>query len=197
MTVNLLGKTQISYVSPTKFRSLLNKGVIEVGRPERYCFEERRASLSLPMFSKDANTCSMLAVNDTLMHLAPEREDIRLFDKLTDFLREQRDKYGRLDAVLIGGKAPNFYKPSTELYSGIANLLERERADYSMICGKKLDLFMDDLYKDKNSYLFTQQGNLGLEELAQEKDLTPKKFIGILKSYYRDVKISKKHDLIV
>ncbi|MCR5265184.1 MAG: hypothetical protein K6E29_01150 [Cyanobacteria bacterium RUI128] len=194
MSVNFTGKAQIMYVPPKEFKTLLDKTVIEVGRPERYHFEERRAS-ALPMFSKDANTCSMLAVNDTLMHLAPEREDIRLFDKLSDFLKEQKDKYGDLTAVLIGGKAPNLCRPSTELYSGIANLLEKEGADYSMICGKQLDLFLDDIYKDGNNYKFTQKGNIGLEELLQEKDITPKRLKEILKYYYRDVKISRKHDL--
>lgn len=194
MSVNFTGKAQIMYVPPKEFKTLLDKTVIEVGRPERYHFEERRAS-ALPMFSKDANTCSMLAVNDTLMHLAPEREDVRLFDKLSDFLKEQKDKCGDLTAVLIGGKAPNLYRPSTELYTGIANLLEKEGADYSMICGKQLDLFLDDVYKEGNSYRFTQKGNVGLEELVQEKDITPKRLKEILKYYYRDVKISRKHDL--
>lgn len=194
MSINFTGNAQISYLSPKEFKTLLNKTVVEVGRPERYCFEEKRAS-QFPMFSKDANTCSMLAVNDTLMHLAPEREDIHLFDKLSDFLKEQKDKTGDLTAILIGGKAPNLSKQSAELYTNIANILERENADYSMICGKQLDLFMDDLYKDGNKYQFTQQGNIGLEELVQEPDISPKRLKEILKYYYKDVKISKKHDL--
>ena len=188
-------KTNISYVTPNDFSKLIDRTVKEVGRPERYHFEEKVTG-NFPMFTKDANTCSILAVNDTLMHLAPERDDPRLFDKLTDFLREQKDKYGSLSAVLLGGKAPNLCGMSTRLYSGIANVLEKERADYSMICGKTIDLFLDDLYKNGSSYKFTQRGNVGLEELTQGKDLTPKQLKEILKYYYRDVKISRKHDLI-
>ncbi len=196
MTINFTGKANISYLSPKKFNSLIDKTVIEVGRPERYWFEEQRTSLN-PMFSKDANTCSMLIVNDTMMHLAPEREDFRLMDKLSDFMKEQKDKYGDLTALLIGGKAPKLSKQSAELYSNIANVLEKEKADYSMICGKTMDLFMDNVYKNGNHYTFTQQGNVGLEELVQEKDITPKKLKEILKYYYKDVKISKKHTLEV
>lgn len=196
MTINFTGKANISYLSPKKFNSLIDKTVIEVGRPERYWFEEQRTSLN-PMFSKDANTCSMLIVNDTMMHLAPEREDFRLMDKLSDFMKEQKDKYGDLTALLIGGKAPKLSKQSAELYSNIANVLEKEKADYSMICGKTIDLFMDNVYKNGNHYTFTQQGNVGLEELVQEKDITPKKMKEILKYYYKDVKISKKHTLEV
>ena len=196
MTINFTGKANISYLSPKKFNSLIDKTVIEVGRPERYWFEERRTSIN-PMFSKDANTCSMLIVNDTMMHLAPEREDFRLMDKLSDFMKEQKDKYGDLTALLIGGKAPKLSKQSAELYSNIANVLEKEKADYSMICGKTMDLFMDNVYKNGNHYTFTQQGNVGLEELVQEKDITPKKLKEILKYYYKDVKISKKHTLEV
>lgn len=196
MTINFTGKANISYLSPKKFNSLIDKTVIEVGRPERYWFEEQRTSLN-PMFSKDANTCSMLIVNDTMMHLAPEREDFRLMDKLSDFMKEQKDKYGDLTALLIGGKAPKLSKQSAELYSNIANVLEKEKADYSMICGKTMDLFMDNVYKNGNHYTFTQQGNVGLEELVQEKDITQKKLKEILKYYYKDVKISKKHTLEV
>ena len=196
MTINFTGKANISYLSPKKFNSIIDKTVIEVGRPERYWFEEQRTSLN-PMFSKDANTCSMLIVNDTMMHLAPEREDFRLMDKLSDFMKEQKDKYGDLTALLIGGKAPKLSKQSAELYSNIANVLEKEKADYSMICGKTMDLFMDNVYKNGNHYTFTQQGNVGLEELVQEKDITPKKLKEILKYYYKDVKISKKHTLEV
>ena len=196
MTINFTGKANISYLSPKKFNSLIDKTVIEVGRPERYWFEEQRTSLN-PMFSKDANTCSMLIVNDTMMHLAPEREDFRLMDKLSDFMKEQKDKYGDLTALLIGGKAPKLSKQSAELYSHIANVIKKEKADYSMICGKTMDLFMDNVYKNGNHYTFTQQGNVGLEELVQEKDITPKKMKEILKYYYKDVKIYKKHTLEV
>ena len=132
-----------------------------------------------------------------MMHLAPEREDFRLMDKLSDFMKEQKDKYGDLTALLIGGKAPKLSKQSAELYSNIANVLEKEKADYSMICGKTMDLFMDNVYKNGNHYTFTQQGNVGLEELVQEKDITQKKLKEILKYYYKDVKISKKHTLEV
>ena len=191
-----INRVNISYIPPKDFSKLLDKTVREVGRPEMYHFEERVTG-TFPMFSKDANTCSILSVNDTMMHLAPERDDPKLFDKLTDFLREQKDKYGSLSAVLLGGKAPDLFSSSTKLYTGIANVLEKEGADYSMICGKKLDLFLDDLYKNGNSYKFTQKGNIGLEELTQGKDLTPKQLKEILKYYYRDVKISVKHDLIV
>ena len=194
MSINFQGKARISYTSPSEFKNLVRNGVREVGFPERYWFEKKVSSKE-PMFTRDANTCSILAVNDTLMHLAPEREDYLLFDKLTDFLKEQKDTHGDLTAVLIGGKAPNLSMQSAQLYSGIANVLEKERADYSMMCGKTLDLFMDDLYKDGSNYKFTQQGNIGLEEFAQDKTLTPKKFIEILKYYYKDVKISPKHDL--
>ena len=198
MSTNFTGKARITYLPPDQFKMLANpRGFARsVGRPYIYCFEEKVCSKQ-PMYSLDANTCSMLAVNDTLMHLAPEREDVRLFDKLSDFMKQQKDEYGDLTAVLIGGKAPNLYRPSTELYTGIANVLEREGADYSMICGKQLDLFLDDLYKEGNTYTFTQKGNIGLEELLQEKDITPKRLKEILKYYYRDVKISKKHDLFV
>lgn len=196
MAINFTGKAYISYLSPRKFNNLIDKTVVEVGRPERYWFEERRTSLN-PMFSKDANTCSMLIVNDTMMHLAPEHEDYRLMDKLSDFMKEQKDNKGDLTALLIGGKAPNLSRQSAELYSNIANVLEKENADYSMICGKTMDLFMDNVYKNGNRYTFTQQGNVGLEELVQEEDLTPKRLKEILKYYYKDVKISKKHDLVI
>lgn len=191
-----INKTTISYMTPTNFSKLIDNTVVEVGRPERYHFEEK-VTKTCPMYTRDANTCSILAVNDTLMHLAPEREDFRLFEKLTDFLREQKDKYGSISAILLGGKAPNLYRPSTELYSGIANVLEKEGADYSMICGKKLDLVVDDLYKNGKDYKFTQKGNIGLEELVQNPDLTPKLMKEFLKYYYKDVKISKKHNLLV
>ena len=196
MSINTVKKAFISYISPNEFKQLANqRGVARmVGRPERYCFEERVSS-KLPMYSLDANTCSILSVNDTMMHLAPERDDVRLMDKLSDFLKEQRDLCGDLNAVLIGGKAPNLYRKSTELYSGIANLLEKEHADYTMICGKQLDLCMDNLYQSGNSFKFTQTGNVGLEELSHEADLTPKRIKEILKYYFKDVKISKKHDL--
>lgn len=194
--ISFKGKAQIYYTPYTKFVEKVRYGAKEIGIPGKYGFADRVVS-DLPMFTMDANTCSVLAVNDMMVHLAPEREEAYLVDKIADFLKEQKDKIGDLTAFLIGGKSRKIDGKSANLFMSIANQLEKFGADYSMICGKTMDLFMDHLYKDKNKFVFTQQYNEGLAEFAAQEEMTPDGFKDILKYYYDEVKISPKHEIIV
>ena len=198
MSVNFTGSAKIVYTSPKAFEEMI-KGMKEVGPYPRYRFENKVTS-TLPMYSQNANTCTILSVNDTMVHLAPEPEFTgrNLFQKISEFLKREKDEKGDLTAMLIGGKAND--KGSWNLFSELGNLLEKYDADFTMLCGKnkRCDKGLDHLCKKGDTFIFTQEYNPILEKTIKENpNLTSDGMQNILDSFYDVTWYMPKHKFII
>lgn len=198
MVVNFTGSAKIIYKSPDEFNKMIS-GMKEVGACPHYRFADKVTS-KLPMYSHSANTCSILAVNDTMVHLAPEPEFTgrNLFQKIGDFLKQEKDKNGDLTAVLIGGK--NNDNGSWNLFTEIGNLLEKYGADFTMLCGKneKCGKGLDALAKKGDTFIFTQEYNPELAKIIKEKpNLTSDEMENIMDSFYDVTWFMPKHKFVI
>jgi len=198
MTINFKGTATISYKSPKEFDKIVNENnAKEVGIFPQYTYKHRVSSND-SMYTKNANTCSILQVNDTMLHLAPEIRSYRLMDDISDLVKSKFDKTGDVTAIIIGGQACD--KESFNLFNDIGNVLEKEGADFSMLCGKNIHSKngRDALCKlDKDTFIFTQEDSPNFEELVkQNKSLTPDGLKRVFEMFYSYVDISPKHKII-
>ena len=151
MSVNFNGVAKIKYQNPKEFRNTIKKlQAQEVCPFPKYCFHNKVTS-SKPMYSQYANTCSILDINDTMVHLAPEFRTHNLMDKIADLVKKEKAEKGDVTAFIIGGKS--------------LNILDKEGTDFSMICGKqdKPRHALDSLCKDGDTFIFTQEHSPKLE----------------------------------
>src|SRR5574344_2328041 len=197
MSISFRGSANIKYTSPKEFDSMVNKSNMqEVGVYPKYRLRDSVTSAK-PMFSKYANTCSIVSVNDTMLHLAPELRCYKFIDRFTDLVKKQKDEKGDVTAFVLGGRVND--KESFELFNDIGNVLEKEGADFSMICGKfdpknKPAMDLDALCQNKDTFTFTQENNRELENFVKEnKSLTSDGFKKVFEKFYNFVEISPKH----
>jgi len=198
MSVNFTGSAKIVYKSPKEFEQII-KGMKEVGAYPKYSFNDKVTS-KLPMYSHSANTCSILAVNDTMVHLAPEPQFTGrdLFKKVSDFLKREKDEKGDITAILIGGKAKD--SESWNLFTELGNLLEKYDADFTMLCGKndKCKKGLDHLCKNGDTFIFTQEYNPHLEKAIKENtNLTSEGMENVLDNFYDVTWYMPKHEFII
>lgn len=197
MSINFTGSAKIKYVSPKDFEKLItSKKMKEVGAFPHYTFNDKVKSKG-PMYSQYANTCSILDINDTMVHLAPEYRTHNLIDKITDLVKKEKAEKGDVTAFIIGGKSQD--KGSFNLFNDIANILDREGTDFSMICGKqeKPKHALDSLCKDGDTFIFTQEYSPKLEQFVKEnKSLTGAGLKKVFELFYDFVEISPKHQII-
>ena len=82
MSLNIQAPIKIVYKNPKEFDKLVSsKGMKEVGTFPHYSFGNKVTSTT-PMYSQYANTCSILDINDTMVHLAPEQRTHNLLEKI-------------------------------------------------------------------------------------------------------------------
>lgn len=192
--LNIHAPIKIVYKTPKEFEKLISaKNMKEVGVFPHYSFSDRVTSSS-PKFSQYANTCSILDVNDTMVHLAPEQRTHNLLEKIADLIKKEKDEKGVADAFIIGGKVND--NKSFGLFCEIGNVLEKEGADFSMLCGKgdTPKGALDSLCKNGDTFVFTQEYNPELENLVKnEKNPTSERLQTIFEKFYNIIEISPKH----
>ena len=197
MSVNFNGVAKIKYQNPKEFRNTIKKlQAQEVCPFPKYCFHNKVTS-SKPMYSQYANTCSILDINDTMVHLAPEFRTHNLMDKIADLVKKEKAEKGDVTAFIIGGKSQD--KDSFNLFNDIVNILDKEGTDFSMICGKqdKPRHALDSLCKDGDIFIFTQEHSPKLEQFVKEnKSLTGDGLQKVFELFYDFVEISPKHKII-
>lgn len=197
MSVNFTGSAKILYQTPKEFEALINsKKMKEVGAWPNYAFSNRVTSKG-PMYSQYANTCSILDINNTMVHLAPEFRERNLLGKIADLIRKKKDETGDVTAFIIGGRTND--KASFNLFNDIGNVLEKEGADFSMICGKgdKPKFALDSLCKDGDTFIFTQINNPEFtKNIKNNNNLTPDGLQKVFERFYEFIEISPKHQII-
>lgn len=197
MSINFNGVAKIKYQSPKEFENTIKKlQAQEVCPFPKYCFHNKVTS-SKPMYSQYANTCSILNINDTMVHLAPELRTSNLMQKITDLIKKEKNEKGDVTAFILGGKTKD--KNSFNLFNDIANVLDKEGADFSMICGKqeKPKQALDSLCKDGDTFIFTQEYSPKLEQYVKEnKSLTGEGLQKVFELFYDFVEISPKYNII-
>lgn len=197
MSVNFTGSAKILYKSPQAFEELVKSvNAREVGVFPNYSISNK-VTASSPKYSQYANTCSILDVNDTMVHLAPEMRGRNFIQKLTDLVKKEKDERGDLTAMVIGGKVN---RPESEgLFYEIGNLLDKEGADFSMIGLKNANSSkgLDSVCKNGDTFVFTQEYNPALEKVIKEnKSLTPAGLKKVFERFYDYIEISPKHEII-
>lgn len=196
MALNIQNPIRIIYKNPREFEKLINnKKMKEVGTFPHYSFANKVTSSS-PMYSQYANTCSILDINDTMVHLAPEQRTHNLLEKIADLVKKEKDEKGVANAFIIGGKVND--NQSFGLFCEIGNVLEKEGADFSMLCGKgdKPKGALDSLCKNGDTFVFTQEYNPELETLVKnEKNPTKERLQSIFEKFYNIMEISPNHVL--
>ena len=194
MSLNIQAPIKIVYKNPKEFDKLVSsKGMKEVGTFPHYSFCNKVTSIT-PMYSQYANTCSILDINDTMVHLAPEQRTHNLLEKIADLIKKEKDEKGVANAFIIGGKVND--NKSFGLFCEIGNVLEKEGADFSMLCGKNDTPkgALDSLCKNGDTFVFTQEYNPELETLVKnEKNPTSERLQSILEKFYNIMEISPNH----
>ena len=197
MTINFTGFAKIKYQSPKEFEQTMKAlKAKEVCPCPKYSFHNKVTS-NKPMYSQYANTCSILDINDTMVHLAPELRTGNLMQKISDLIKKEKAEKGDVTAFIIGGKSQD--KGSFNLFNDIANVLDKEGVDFSMLCGKqdKPKNALDSLCKSGDTFIFTQEYNPQLEQLVKEnKSITGDGLQKIFELFYDFVEISPKHEII-
>lgn len=186
--------SQIIYKTPKEFEKLSSKA-IEVGTFPHYTFFNKVTS-TYPKRSQYAKTCDILVVNDTMVHLAPELRGRNLVQDLSNFIRREKAEKDKVNAFVIGGRVDD--KDSYTLFCDIGNTLEKEGADFSMICGKNENSKngLDSLYHDGDKFVFTQEYNPTLEkEIKANKNPDSNFLQQIFEKFYDIIEISPKHKI--
>ena len=194
MSLNMYTPIKIIYKNPKEFEKLVSsKGMKEVGTFPYYSFCNKVTSTT-PMYSQRANTCSILDINDTMVHLAPEQRTHNLLEKIADLIKKEKNEKGVANAFIIGGKVND--NKSFGLFCEIGNVLEKEGADFSMLCGKNDTPkgALDSLCKNGDTFVFTQEHNPELETLVKnEKNPTSERLQSIFENFYNIMEISPNH----
>ena len=197
MSLNFTGIANIKYLPPQKFNEMINtKKVKEVCAFPNWSID-RQATMKKPMYSQGANTCSILAIGDTMVHIPPETRPQNFIEKLVNLINKEKEKNDDLSAFIIGGRKND--NDSFNLFNDIGNVLEKENVDFSMLCGKGKEprFGVDSLCKDGDTFIFTQNRNDNLEkEIRTNKDFSPSKLEEIFQKFYDIIEISPKHTII-
>ena len=130
---------------------------IEVGKNMNYTLSD--ASIAQDIFSRSANSCTIVNVNSSgqnlVAHIDPQRFNWKTFlNTFNPMIKNFQDKYGEAKAIIIGGWEngridPLCKTPSSEVYSTIAGALDD--MPLTMICGKKANVkSFDNLFASKN-----------------------------------------------
>ena len=187
---------EIIYRTPREFERFINsKKMKEVGNFPHYSFKDKVTSQQ-PMYSQYANTCTILNVNDTLVHLAPEQRGRNLLDELANLVKKEQAEKGYASGFMIGGQRND--EASYALSCDIATELDRHGVDFSMICGKinTPKHALDSLCKDGDRFIFTQEHNPELEKLVkEEKNPTSDRLQAIFQKFFDIIDISPNHIL--
>ncbi len=198
MSVNFQGNMKIKYMDPKEFEKMISaRKVKEVCAFPSWSID-RQATMSNPMYSQGANTCSILNINDTMVHIPPEGRPHNLLEKVTKLINRKKSESDEVNAFIIGGRTHD--RDSFNLFNDIGNTLEKEGVDFSMLCGKHKEprWGLDSLCKDGDTFVFTQKGNPELEKTVREnKDFSASKLEEIFQKFYDIIEISPKHDIII
>ena len=125
MSINFTGAAKIQYQTPKQFeKTIQNLRAKEVCPFPKYCFHNKVIS-DKPMFSQYANTCSILDINDTMVHIAPETRTHDLMQKITNLVKREKDEKGDVTAFIIGGQ--NNDTKSFDLFNDI-DVIKPEKA---------------------------------------------------------------------
>ena len=197
MAINFNGTAKILYQSPKQFDALIDsKKIKEVGTYPKYSINSISTS-PYPKGSRYANTCSILSINDSMVHLAPEQRGCNFVQKLSDIIRREKAEKGDVIAFVMGGKSGDV--DSENLFYDIGNLLEKFGADFSMIGlkGAKSPKGLDGLAKDGDTFILTQEYNPELEKLVKEnKSPTSEMLQQIFERFYDYIEISPNHKFV-
>ena len=197
MYINFTGAARIQYQSPKQFeKTIQNLHAQEVCPFPKYCFHNKVTS-DKPMFSQYANTCSILDINDTMVHLAPETRTHDLMQKITNLVKKEKDEKGDVTAFIIGGQ--NNDTKSFDLFNDIGNVLDKEGVDFSMICGKRDSARSgrDALLKNGDTFIFTQENNPQMSRfIEQNKSLTGDGLKKVFELFYDIVELAPNHKIV-
>lgn len=197
MSINFNGKIKILYQTPKQFDALIDsKKITEVGVYPNYSIHNMVTS-PYPKGSRYANTCSIVSINDSMVHLAPEQRGRDFVQKLVDFLKKEKAEKGDVTAFVMGGKSGDI--ESENLFYEIGNLLEKFNANFSMIGLKnsKSAKGLDALAKNGDTFVFTQEYNPELAKVVKEnKSLTSEELQKIFERFYDYIEISPNHKII-
>ncbi|MGN1153464.1 MAG: hypothetical protein ACI4S3_05495 [Candidatus Gastranaerophilaceae bacterium] len=161
----------VIYKTPENFRKIVcDNKPIEVCRPPHYRFSDKVTSKN-PKVTFDSNSCTIIGVNDTVFHLAPEIRELNVIDKFRDFLKSEKDKTGDITAFIFGARCPRIQKDSFQFAEDLRNVLEKENTDYSAIYGKTLDGFLDDLYQEKINLYLHKNEMLDLQKCHKKNNI--------------------------
>jgi len=185
----------IIYKNPQEFLGLVKSSdAKEFGVYPHYKFKDKK-TLTESGFSQFAKTCSIVLINDEGIHLAPELRESSLLKNISELAKKVKDTTGILTSFIFGGEAHNQNKDSFELFNDIGNVLDKEGADISVICGKKFDGSRDALLKDKNNIFITSESNEDLALTLKNNQLSKEQVEEAFSKYYEVVDISPNHNL--
>ena len=190
MKVCILPITDIVIQSPKKFEQTI-QGFQEVSPFARYTLSDAVIS-NKNKYTLYANSCTVLGMsngkNTYLGHFAPELKMSDFKDRLDNIVKKFKDQTGQLTAIITGAFDHSLITPrpkdAVESFTQMAEVgevLDKNNAVLSMIGGKRLPLFMDNLAVTSHEFILSHTpkkagaepmrtfNNTNLEEFLSEK----------------------------
>lgn len=143
-------------------------------------------------FTLDANTCAILAMNNGkstyLGHFAPEFKTFNFKQKLNTIVENFKAQTGELFAIITGGfdymnnTANKEAAKSFEQLTEIAEILDKNNAELTIIAGKKTPYFRENLAVTKNKFILSYSPQ-NIEYTVPTKNLNPNSSINELENF--------------
>lgn len=155
----------------------------------------KMVTTSRAIFSPNIDTkINLLINNDTknaLLEMEPKAyksiNSIRetVLRAIRQFKENYNLSYDDITAFIMGGRDSRHFRQGNELANGIADTLEEANVPFSMLCGKRPAVEMDNIYSvNKNATLW----NNSFKNI--HKKITEEEAINELKSMYEIVELS-------
>lgn len=154
------------------------------------------------------NTCAILGMNNGkstyLGHFAPECKTWSFKENLDYIVQKFKDETGELFAIVTGGydyraSAPvkNQASKSFEQVAEIGEILDKNKAELTMICGKLNPVFTDNLAVTENQFILSHtpkiNGSIPTQNL--KPNLPLEKMEDFLSNEYSIVEINPLHSI--
>lgn len=194
-------KTNIIFLPPKPFSDRAN-GFEEAGKFPHYRVEDGIMSTK-PKFSVQANTCSILGLNNGKDvyegHFAPEYKKSDFLKKLDYIVKKFQDATSKANAVVVGGWDYNINtneaKNSFELSCDIGNVLDKNNVPTSMFCGKREPNYTENLAVTQNDFFITHNRKIGTRKDFLEKKISKEDLEELLENSYEIFEIDPNHNI--